>query len=105
VKPDIPHPLDYAKPEPRRLPPWLHGLLAIFWVLVALQIYGGAIMAPIILVISIYAAVHPSEHFTAFGEPVLTTWQKTRCIGFAVLLTAVFISLAIWFRRIADRKS
>lgn len=98
-------PLDYAPPEERRLPTWAHGVAIVFWVLMFLLIYGSAISAPIMLAISIFCVTHSTDGIHAFGEPIITPWQKTRFVLWPALMTAIFIPLAIWLHKQRDRNS
>lgn len=95
-----PNQLNYA--PPKELPWWGHLAAAVFWIVVYTLVYSMAVAGPLFLVLSVFVLSHP-EGEKAFGEPIQTTWQKVRLVGWPAVLSAVFILLAIWLRRYGRR--
>jgi hypothetical protein len=93
-------PLDYALPQTSRpLPTSAHFVAIVFWVLVYLLVYGLAVAGPLLAVAGVYFMVQRSPHVQAFGEPVETIWQKVRVVAYPIVVSAVFVPLAIWLHK------
>jgi hypothetical protein len=92
--------IDYALPQTgRELPTWAHFVAIVFWVLVYLLVYGMAVGGPLLAVAGVYLVVHRSPHVQAFGEPVETVWQRVRMVAYPIVVSAVFVPLAIWLHK------
>ena len=96
--------LSYETPRSPAVRWWSQVWKFLLWPLILINIYGGACLSLVFLILGIISLFHPVDGLYLFGKPVVTVSQRVEWIIFNAALTAVCQSLIVrHLRRISRR--